>query len=51
MAALQHHSHTATWERSQQGRWERSQVARSEHYTIYNAASWLCILNIQEAEL
>ena len=39
MAALQHHSHTVTWERSQQGSWERSQLAWSEHYTIYNAAS------------
>ena len=40
LAALQHHSQTATWERSQQSSWERSQVAWSEHYTIYNAASW-----------
>ena len=42
LAALQHHSQTATWERSQQSSWERSQVAWSEHYTIYNAAIRTC---------
>ena len=40
LAAVQHCSHPASWERSQQASWERSQLAMSEHYTIYNAAAW-----------
>ena len=38
LAALQYHSHTATWERSQQGSWERFHLTLSEHYKIYDAA-------------
>ena len=37
---IQLHSHPAQWERSHQANWEHSQVAWSEHFTIYNVASW-----------